>query len=159
MSAVAALLRLAWEGRKFAILLIVGGVAALFYVLWTQAQADRDGLIRWGDQTCEAAGAAFRPHEAPKRAWGAACLIEVRRLAKVEKDLHTATAADLIAALDERMGKEAADAALAAAMSKRTAETLARMEAADAAVQNDNKVGAGWACAVNDLGGLRAPDC
>lgn len=159
MSAVATLLRLAWEGRKFAILLIVGGVAAVFYVLWTQAQADRDGLVRWGDQTCEAAGAAFRPDGAKKRAWGAACLIEVRRLAKVEKDLNSATAADLIAALERREGKEAADAALAAAMSKRTADTLARMEAADAAVETDNKVGAGWACAVNDLGGLRAPGC
>ena len=35
---IPALLRLAWEGRKFAILLIVGGVAAVFYVLWTQAR-------------------------------------------------------------------------------------------------------------------------
>ena len=154
MSAVAALLRLAWEGRKFAILLMVGGVAAVFYVLWTQAQADRDGLIRWGDQTCEAAGASFRPYEAKKRAWGAACLIEVRRLAKVENDLHAATAAELIAALDARMGKEAADAALAAAMAKRTAEAVARMEAADAAVQDD-RVGGDWAAAVNELGGLR----
>ncbi len=155
---IPALLRLAWEGRKFAILLIVGGVAAVFYVMWTQAVADRDGLIRWGDQTCEAAGAAFRPHEAKKRAWGAACLIEVRRLAKVERDLTSATAADLIAALERREGKEAADAALAAVMSQRTADAVARMEAADAAVEND-RVGAGWACAVNDLGGLRSPGC
>lgn len=146
-------------GRKMLTLLAVMGVAGGLYVWGETARRDRDQLAVWGDLTCTAAGSEFRPAKVKKRQWGVACLAEVRRLGRIEGDLAKGSADALIAALDERMGKEAADAALAAVMSKRAADAAARMEAADAAVQEDDRVGAGWACAVNDLGGLRAPDC
>lgn len=154
------------EYRKVATVVVCAGVAAAFYIQWQSAKdagakaaADKASLIAAAEGTCLALNSQFRPDGVHREQWGMACLNEARRLGRIEGDLAKGDAAALIAALDERMGKEAADAALAAAMSKRTAETLARMEVADAAVQNDNKVGAGWACAVNDLGGLRAPGC
>ncbi len=165
MSIAATLLALK-EYRKVATVVVCAGVAAAFYVQWqtakdagAKAAADRASLIAAADGICLALNSEFRPQGVSREQWGMACLSEARRLGRIEGDLAKGDAEALIAALDERMGKEAADAALAAAMSKRTAETLARMEAADAAVQSDNKVGAGWACAVNDLGGLRAPGC
>jgi len=142
-------------GRKLLTLLAVMGVAGGLYVWGESATRDRDSLTRWGDQACEAAASPFRPKGVKKRQWGAACLIEIRRLAQVERDLKQGSLDALLDDLERREGKEAADAALAAAMSKRTAEVVARMEAADAAVQEDDRVGAGWAAAVNELGGLR----
>lgn len=153
------------EYRKVATVLLCAGVAAAFYIQWqtakdaaAKASADRASLIAASDGLCLALKSEFRPVNVRREQWGMACLKEARRLGRIEGDLAQGSADALIAALDERMGKEAADAALAAAMSKRTADAVARMEAADAAVEND-RVGAGWACAVNDLGGLRAPGC
>lgn len=162
---VAAVIAGVKAGRKFWTLLAVIVAAGGFYVQWqfardaaTRAAADRASLIAADDGICEAVNAPFRPAGVQRQAWGMACIVEARRLGRIEGDLARGSADALIAALDERMGKEAADAALAAAMSKRTAEAVARMEAADAAVEGD-RVGGGWACAVNDLGGLRAPGC
>ena len=153
------------EYRKVATVVVCAGVAAAFYIQWQMAKdagaraaADRASLIAAADGTCLALNSEFRPDGVRREQWGMACLNEARRLGRIEGDLAKGDAEALINALDERMGKEAADAALAAAMSKRTADAVARMEAADAAVEND-RVGAGWACAVNDLGGLRAPGC
>ncbi|WP_312781987.1 hypothetical protein [Brevundimonas sp.] len=155
MAGIAAMIEGVKAGRKLLTLLVVMGVAGGLYVRGEIAAHDRDGLTRWGDQACEAAGAPFRPEGVKKRAWGAACLGEIRRLAQVEKDLKQGSLDALLADLERREGREAADAALAAAMSKRTAQVVARMEAADAAVEEDDRVGPGWAAAVNELGGLR----
>ncbi|WP_312145393.1 hypothetical protein [Brevundimonas sp.] len=164
MSIAATLLALK-EYRKVATVVVCAVVAAAFYIQWqsakdaaAKASADRASLIAAADGTCLALNSQFRPDGVRREQWGMACLNEARRLGRIEGDLAKGDAAALIAALDERMGKEAADAALAAVMSERAAEAVARMEAADAAVEND-RVGAGWACAVNDLGGLRAPGC
>lgn len=153
------------EYRKVATVVVCAGVAAAFYIQWqtakdaaAKATADRASLIAASDGLCLALNSEFRPVGVRRAQWGLACLNEARRVGRIEGDLAKGSADALIAALDERMGKEAADAALAAAMSKRTADAVARMEAADAAVEND-RVGAGWACAVNDVGGLRAPGC
>ena len=141
-------------GRKLLTLLAVASAAGGLYVWGETARRDRDGLIVWSDLTCTAAGSEFRPADAKKRQWGVACLAEVKRLVDVEQALKTQNIVTLLADLERREGKEAADATLAAAMAQRTADAVARMEAADAAVQGD-RVGSGWAAAVNELGGLR----
>lgn len=141
-------------GRKLLTLLAVASAAGGLYVWGETARRDRDALIVWSDLTCTAAGSEFRPAAAKKRQWGVACLAEVKRLVDLEQALKTQNIVTLLADLERREGKEAADAALAAAMAQRTADAVARMEAADAAVQGD-RVGSDWAAAVNELGGLR----
>lgn len=141
-------------GRKMLTLLAVASAAAGLYVWGETGRRDRDALIVWGDLTCAAAGSEFRPDEVKKRQWGVACLAEVKRLVEVEKALKAQNLETLLADLERREGKEAADAALAAVMSQRAADAVARMEAADAAVEGD-RVGSDWAAAVNELGGLR----
>lgn len=86
-------------------------------------------LISAADGLCLAPNSQFRPDGVRRDLWGMAGLNEARRLGRIEGDLAKGDAEALINALDERMGKEAADAALAAAMSKRTADAVARMEA------------------------------
>ncbi|WP_436355687.1 hypothetical protein [Brevundimonas sp. CEF1] len=141
-------------GRKMLTLLVVASAAAGLYVWGETARRDRDALIVWSDLTCTAAGSEFRPAETKKRQWGVACLAEVKRLAAVEEAVKTQNLEALLADLERREGKEAADAALAAVMSQRAADAVVRMEAADAAVEGD-RVGSDWAAAVNELGGLR----
>lgn len=158
MTRLARLIGLLVDGRQFIILLLVGGMAAFGYVHWRSAAADRDGLMHWADQTCEAAGRSFRPEGASMGNWGGACLSEVRRLAKVEEDLKQGSLDSLLQDLERREGKTATDAALAAVMAKRAADAAERMERVNGAVENDI-VGGSWACAVNELGGLRSPDC
>lgn len=140
--------------RKLATLAAVIVAAAALYVWWQNAARDRDSLIAAADTICAAAGPEFRPEGVDKRQWGAACLDEVRRLRAVDVDLAKGNVEALLAEAERRAGKESVDAALAAEMSKRTAEAVEQMEAANAAVEDD-RVGPGWAAAVNELGGLR----
>lgn len=141
-------------GRKLLTLLAVMVVAGGLYVWGEKARRDRDGLIVWADLACTAAEAEFRPEGAKKRQWGAACLAEVKRLTEVEAQVKQRSLDALLNDLERREDKDAADAALAAVLSKRTVAAVERMEAADAAVEGD-RVGGGWAAAVNELGGLR----
>lgn len=151
--------------RQLLTLLAVLVAAASIYVWWQAAERDRASLISAADNICEASGAPFRTEvvdgevrDLPKKRWGVACLAEVRRLQAVESQVTTASLDALLADLAEREGKEAVDAALAARMSKQAADAVARMEAADAAVEND-QIGPGWVCALNDLGGLHGDGC
>lgn len=147
--------------RKVLTLLAVLVVGAGFYVQWQTAEigrqraaADRASLIGAADATCAALGSQFRPVGVKREQWGMACLAEAGRLGRIEGDMAQGSLDVAIDAMERRNGKESTDAALAAQMSKRTAEAVQHMEAADAAVQND-RVGAGWAAAVNELGGLQ----
>jgi hypothetical protein len=132
--------------------------AAAMWAAWRDAERNRQSLILAADGMCAAAGSEFRPAGAARRDWGVACLDDVRALAAFKADTVAGSLQVALDAMERRQGKEAADAALAAAIARRNQETLERMEAADAAVEGD-QVGGPWACAVNDLAGLRAPGC
>lgn len=160
-SAAAALLGFFKANRRLVLLTLCLAVAAAFYVQWQAAEiqrqraaADRASLIGAADAICAAMGAEFRPDGALRSNWGMACLGEARRLGRMEGDLAAGSLEVALEAMERQHGKEQADAALAAALSQRTAAAVERMEAADAAVEGD-RVGPGWAAAVNELGGLR----
>lgn len=145
-------------GTTLIVALLVGSA---FYVQWqlaataaARAAADRANLISRADQICEAIHAPFRPEGGKPAAWGAACLTEARRVGRIESDLNAGTADALLQGLDARMGKEAADALLAAAYAKRAAEAVEDLEKANAAIEGDVATGS-WAGAINDAAGLR----
>lgn len=144
------------EGRRFIIMLVIAGAAASLGVWWWSARSDRDSLIRAADGICEASGAPFRAGGVAKRQWGVDCLKRVRAMRATEDAVQNASLAAAITAMEERAGKEAVDAALAAEMAKRAAGAAERMEKADAEVEGD-RVGGGWAAGLNNLGGLRQP--
>lgn len=161
MTWLLSLLGFAKAHRKAFTLLLALAVAAAFYVQWQAAEiqrqraaADRASLIGAAEAICAAMGAEFRPEGELRTGWGTACLAEARRLGRMEGDLAAGSLETALAAMERQHGKEQADAALAAALSQRTAAAVERMEAANAAVEGD-RVGPGWAAAVNDLGGLR----
>lgn len=161
MTFLLSLLGLAKANRKMLTILLALAIGAAFYVQWqaaalnaARASADRNGLIGAADATCAAMHVAFRPEGVKRDQWGMACLAEARRLGAIEGDLAQGSLDVALEAMERQHGKERADAALAAAMSKRTADAVAQMEAANAAVEDD-RVGPGWAAAVNELGGLR----
>lgn len=138
----------------FALLL----ATAAMWVAWREAERHRESLTAAADRICEASGVAFRPEGVTRRDWGLACLQKVRDLRGFKDETISGSLDVALDAMERQQGREAADAALAAAMARRNQETLERMEAADAAVEGD-RVGGEWACAVNDLAGLRAPGC
>jgi hypothetical protein len=150
----AALLDLILPYRKAATLGVMMLAAAFIYVWWQEAARDRASLIAATDGICEAAGEPFRPEGRPKREWGLSCIVAVRRLRQMETDLTRGSLTAAIDAMEARAGKEATDAALAREAAMRTDQRVQRMEAADAAVQDDITTG-DWAAAVNELGGLR----
>lgn len=148
--------------RKLLTLLLALAVAAAFYVQWQAAEmaAARHAiaygqLLGFSDKVCAAIGVTpVSDRRADRDRWSAACATEAGRLGRIEGDLSAGSLDVALAAMERQHGKQQADAALAAAMSKRTADAVEQMEAANAAVQDD-RVGPGWAAAVNDLGGLR----
>lgn len=151
-----------WKAhRKAFTLLLALAVGAAFYVQWQAAEiqrqraaADRASLIGAADAICAALGSEFRPEGELRTGWGVACKAEALRLGRMEGDLAAGSLSVALEAMERQHGKEQADAALAAALSQRTAEAVEKMEAANAAVEGD-RVGPGWAAAVNELGGLR----
>jgi len=147
--------------RQWLTLLAVLIAAATIYVWWQRAEAGRLDLIARADGICEAAGTPFRTALIKGRTvtlrqkhWGVACLAEARRLNAIPDQLNAASLDAMLEDLERREGREAVDAALANRQSKRAADAVARMEAADAAVLDDKTTGA-WAGAVNDAAGLR----
>lgn len=158
MSALFAWLKLHRLGTT---LFVVMAVCAAFYVQWqtaataaARAATDRETLIGAADRICEAVNMPFRPDGVKRPQWGVACLNEARRVGRIESDLNAGTADALLQGLDARMGREAADALLAAAYAKRAAEAVEDLEKANAAVEGDVATGA-WAGAINDAAGLR----
>lgn len=161
MTFLLSLLGVVKANRKGFVILLILAIGAAFYVQWqtaalnaARASADRNSLIGAADATCAAMHVEFRPAGVKRGEWGVACLAEARRLGAIEGDLAQGSLDVALEAMERQHGKERADAALAAAMSKRTADAVAQMEAANAAVEDD-RVGPGWAAAVNELGGLR----
>jgi hypothetical protein len=157
LSAVLALPAAFHAGRKLLTLLLVLVAAATIYVQWQVAEHEKRDLKTRAERICAATAGATPavPFVNGKRGdWGVACLDRVSQLALFRAQTVEGSLSEAIKDLDARNGKQSTDAALAAAYAARTNDTLKRMEEADAAIQND-RVGPGWAAAVNDLGGLR----
>lgn len=163
---IAAALAFVGANRRMLTLLLALGIGAAFYVQWQAAALDRSraatnaaNLLGYSDTVCAALGVvapAKTAGKADRDRWATACLAEAQRLGAIEEDLAQGTADSLLSGLDARMGKEQADALLAAALAKRAAEAAERLEDANAAVENDVARGA-WAGAINDAAGLRQP--
>lgn len=164
-AAVTSLLALLKAHRKATTLVLCLVVAAAFYVQWqsaelakARAETNAGDLTARASNICEAVGVAFAPDKVKRGDWGVACLAEARRLGRIEGDLSQGSLDVALEAMERQAGKNQTDAALAAALSKRAALAAERMEAENAAVEND-RVGAGFACALNDLAGVRGPGC
>ena len=149
------------SARTFLTLAVVLAAAATLYVWWQGAEtarlkalAERNDLWARAVNICEAAGMPFSPTGTQRGDAGVVCLQTVRELRAFRRETVTGSLDVALAAIERQRGKEAADAALALAYGQRASEALSRMEAADAAVEDD-RVGGGWAAAVNELGGLR----
>lgn len=153
MNAVA-LVGLLKANRKFLTLLIVMAAAAAAWFWLEKAKDDRTLLLNQAREICTAAGEPFQPAGVRQKDWGRACQARVAALVEYRSKVQTGSVEAMLADIERREGKEAADAALAAAYARRANDALTRMEAADAAVQDDH-VGGDWAAAVNDLAGLR----
>ena len=145
--------------RGYLTLMALAVAAAILYARFQEVRADRDALASWGEAVCAAAGSHLvtpAPAKGKAPARGAACRASVDALAAFKTQAATQTTEELLAALDERLGKESVDAALARRAAERAQLAAERMEAADAAVQGDH-VGRSWFDALNQSGGLRPP--
>lgn len=161
MPPIASLIAGIKSARTFLTLAVVLVAAATLYVWWQGAEtarlkalAERNDLWSRAVNLCEAAGMPFSPTGTARENAGVACLQTVRELRAFQGETVTGSLDAALAAIERQRGKETADAALALAYGQRAADALSRMEAADAAVEDD-RVGGGWAAAVNELGGLR----
>lgn len=140
--------------RRFLTLLVllIGAAAAYFWL--EKAKADRALLLTQAREICATANVPFQPEGSRQKDWGRLCNKRVADLVDYQDKVQSGSLDAMLADLERREGKQAADAALAAVYAKRATDALTRMEAADAAVENDH-VGGDWAAAVNDLAGLR----
>lgn len=151
---MAAALALFHTYRKFLTLLVVLAGAASVYFWMEKAKDDRALLLTQAREICASAGEPFQPEGSKQKDWGKRCNGRVAALVDYRNKVQAGSLEAAYADIERREGKEAADAALAAAYAKRATDALTRMEAADAAVKDD-RVGGDWAAAVNDLAGLR----
>lgn len=140
--------------RKFLTLLLVLSAGAAAYYWMEKAKYDRDQYLNQARQICASAGEPFQPEGSKQKDWGKRCNGRVVALVAFRDQVRSGSLDAMLADLERREGKQAADAALAAVYAKRATDALTRMEAADAAVEDD-RVGGDWAAAVNDLAGLR----
>lgn len=140
--------------RRFLTLLVllIGAAAAYFWL--EKAKADRALLLIQAREICATVNVPFQPEGSRQKDWGRLCNRRVAELVDYQDKVQSGSLDAMLADLERREGKQAADAALAAVYAKRATDALTRMEAADAAVENDH-VGGDWAAAVNDLAGLR----
>lgn len=147
--------------RGYLTLMALAVSAAFLYAQFQEVRSDRDALASWGEAACAAAGSHLVTPENPTQPEpmrrGVACRAKIDALAAFKSQSATKTADELLAALDERLGKENVDAALARRAAERAQLAAAQMEAANAAVEGD-RVGHAWFDALNRSGGLRSPN-
>jgi hypothetical protein len=142
---------LAWIGgaRSHITLLLLALAAAGLWIAFATIRHDRDELQAFAAHVCDAAGAGFGDDD------GRACLARVRALVKREHDVDRASVRVLSDAVESIGRKSSADAAAARASADRAEQASATMEKANAAVGSDDRVGADWFRALNDVGGLQ----
>ena len=147
------LFRLLTGKRDYLTLLIVAGTAAGLYAAFAKVRAERDDLKAMAERICASAGASF---EADQGDPGVACARTVRELAAFRRDTQAATAERLIAAMQAREHKQAADARRRAAAHEAARAATATMNTAEEQIHDDEVTGS-WFAALNALAGLRAP--
>lgn len=140
--------------RRFLTLLVLLIGAATVYFWLEKAKGDRALLLSQAREICATVNVPFQPEGSRQKDWGRLCNRRVAELVDYQDKVQSGSLDAMLADLERREGKQAADAALAAVYAKRATDALTRMEAADAAIKDD-RVGGGWAAAVNELGGLR----
>ena len=166
-------LRAAWSllanGRHYLTLLALAASAAALYAWGATGRADRARLIAWAEKSCAAAGTGFEPGSSilvdaagkqQTRSWkrGEMCAQRILGLAEFQRTTNEASTRLLAEAMVEHERKTIADADAArqhAAAARAAAQT---MEKANARILQDDRVGGAWFGALNELGGLRAPD-
>jgi hypothetical protein len=140
------------QHRSWLVLLAVAAIGAGLYAWGAEGRADRDRMLAWGDRVCASAGAELAPAKTKR---GATCAAAIAGLAKFKADANAATTKAVLDQLEEREGKMSADAKSARAAANRARDAQAKMEAANAAIGEDDRVGSSWLSAFNDLAGLR----
>lgn len=140
--------------RGFLTLVALAAASAAVFVWGSQGYRERDALQRWVDVQCAAAG---KPYAPPKGAPGKACGEAIRGLAAFKADTNAATAQILANAVRDRDAKTARAITQAQSAARAAQAAALQMETANAAVQDDNRVGPGWFGALNRSGGLRDP--
>lgn len=155
MSLAAAILAKHWKPFLIGTGAVVA--AASLYGWGLAGRLDRDQLLAISERTCEAVGVQFRP-DGEKKTRGVACQAEIRRLVKLEKDLVAGSLDELVREIERREGRAAVDAGLATLYRERIAAAEVAYREAEDGVAGD-QVGRDWACAVNELGGLRGRGC
>ncbi|HEX8402224.1 MAG TPA: hypothetical protein VF628_11035 [Allosphingosinicella sp.] len=141
--------------RSYITLLLVAGACAWFYVQFEQVKRDRDHLLQTAELACVAAGSSLAP--APRKRRGELCIERVRILAAIERDTASASAAAMSEALATHERKTAIDADAARRSAEAARAAANKMEKQNAQVGGDDRVGAAWFDALNDVAGLRAP--
>ena len=138
--------------RTWALLVTVAAIGAGLYAWGAEARADRARMIAWGERVCASAGGELTPKDTSR---GVTCAAAIAGLARFQADANAATTRALLEQLEEREGKMSADAQSARAAAIRARNAQAKMEAANAAIGEDDRVGSSWLSALNDLAGLR----
>ncbi|MDA5192805.1 hypothetical protein [Govanella unica] len=145
-------------------LIALAAAAAALYAWGATGRADRDRLATWAGRACAATGTDFAAStialDGKPRSFarGEQCEARIRDLARSERETVAATARTLAEALADHDRKSAADLASARKLAAAAARTAQQMEQANAKITSDNRVGADWFGALNDLAGLRHPD-
>lgn len=146
---------LSWIGgaRSHITLVLLALAAAGLWIAFATIRHERDELQAFASHVCDAAGAEFGDDDGDDD--GRACLARVRALVKREHDVDQASVRVLSDAVESIGRKSSADAAAARASADRAEQASANMEKANAAIGSDDRVGADWFRALNDVGGLQ----
>jgi hypothetical protein len=169
---VIALLRKGWGAitgaRDWLTLIALAAAAAYLYAQFATVQHERDQLRTFAGMACAAAGSSYDVAQISVKAEngqtktakvkpGAVCLARARELAAFERDTNSETARILAEAFEEQRRKAGLDAAHARRAAEAAAAAAERMEEADAAIKEDDRVGPAWFDALNGVAGLRPP--
>ena len=150
MTALARIWAAITGARDWLLLLAIGAVVAWGWAQIGALRADRDALLSIARQACAAVGSDLEPKDAPR---GRGCVSAIVAMKSLQSETDRETANVLAQAMQDRNGKLAADAASARADAQAAAAARQRMEAADAATEDD-RVGSHWLSAFNNLAGL-----
>lgn len=134
---------------------LLAGGAVLGVLAWgAQGYRERDRLAGFAREICASAQSDYAP---PKETAGKACRKAVADLVVFKSETNAASAQILADALADQNSRNtrAADQARQAADAARAAAE--HMEAVNAQVQSDDRVGRDWFAALNRAGGLRDP--
>lgn len=128
-------------------------------VLGAKVGKERDHHLGWAKNACAAVGSTYEQKDKkgnalPYRKWGAACIEAIRESVRFKAEAGSQTIDIITTHNDEQARKRDADLAKARRDLEQTRKALKRMEAANAAVQ-DNCVTGDWFDALNELGGVQ----